>query len=119
MAIYEEQVKSGGLFNSSTEPCLVLCHPEHREDYFSFCIRVKRLGRYAFVSIKDFGKSKQMTKANISENMKNDRKGKKMSYIVGSMLGQAIRTIGSNKEQLENETNYYQCLSDIFDEIVS
>gem|GEM_PF-3687889 len=42
-----------------------------------------------------------------------------MSYIVGSMLGQAIRTIGSNKEQLENETNYYQCLSDIFDEIVS
>ena len=29
-------------------------HPEHERDYFKFCIRVKRQGTYAFVTINDF-----------------------------------------------------------------
>ena len=60
VAFYSDQVKSGGLFNSSVEDCIVMYHPEHQNDYFKFCIRVGRQGTYAFVSVNDFGQSKQM-----------------------------------------------------------
>jgi hypothetical protein len=94
-------------------------HPEHATDYFRFCIRVKRQGIYAFVYINDFGKSSQMAKADRAEFAKADRKGKTMSYKIGSMIGQGIANIGKSKQKLEEEQMYYQCISDIFDEIVS
>ena len=119
VAFRGDQVKSGGLFNSSVEDCLVMYHPEHERDYFKFCIRVKRQGVYAFVSINDFGQSKQMNKAGYAESYKADRKGQSMSYKVGSMIGQGIMTIGKSKAKLEEEHMYYQCVFDIFDEIVS
>ena len=119
VAFRGDQVKSGGLFNSSVEDCLVMYHPEYERDYFKFCIRVKRQGVYAFVSINDFGKSKQMNKAIYAESYKADRKGQPMSYKVGSMIGQGIMTLGRSKAKLEEEQNYYQCVFDIFDEIVS
>lgn len=119
VAFASDQVKSGGLFNSSLEDCIVMYHPEHERDYFKFCIRVRKQGIYAFVSINDFGQSKQMKKANTAEFMKEDRAGKDMSYKIGSLIGQGLRTIGSSKMKLEQENNYYQCIFDIFDEIVS
>ena len=94
-------------------------HPEHERDYFKFCIRVKRQGVYAFVMVNDFGQSKQMNKANTAEFMKQDRKGQSMSYKVGSMIGQGLRTLGKSSQKLEEENMYYQCVFDIFDEIVS
>ena len=35
------------------------------------------------------------------------------------MIGQGIMTIGKSKAKLEEENMYYQCVFDIFDEIVS
>lgn len=119
VAFRGDQVKSGGLFNSSVEDCVVMYHPEHERDYFKFCIRVKRQGSYAFVMVNDFGQSKQMNKANTAEFMKQDRKGQSMSYKVGSMIGQGLRTLGKSSQKLEEENMYYQCVLDIFDEIVS
>lgn len=119
VAFNNEQVKSGGLFNSTTEDCLVLYHPEHQNNYFKFCVRIKRQGAYAFVMINDFGQSKQMAKVNTAEFMKADRKGKDLGYKVASHIGQSIRSVGANKQKLEDENNYYQCIYDIFDEIVS
>lgn len=110
VAFASDQVKSGGLFNSSVEDCIVMYHPEHERDYFKFCIRVRKQGIYAFVSINDFGQSKQMKKANTAEFMKEDRAGKDMSYKIGSLIGQGLRTIGSSKMKLEQENNYYQCI---------
>lgn len=119
VAFYAEQVKSGGLFNSTVEDCIVMYHPEHQNDYFKFCIRVGRQGSYAFVSVNDFGQSKQMAKANRAEFAKEDRKGKAMSYKVGSMLSEGIMNIGKSKQKLEEEQMYYQCVFDIFDEIIA
>lgn len=119
VAFYAEQVKSGGLFNSSVEDCIVMYHPEHQNDYFKFCIRVGRQGTYAFVSVNDFGQSKQMAKADRAEFAKQDRKGKSMSYKVGSMIGSGIANIGKSKQKLEEEQMYYQCVFDIFDEIIA
>lgn len=119
VAFYDEQVKSGGLFNSAVEDCIVLYHPEHRNDYFKFCIRVGRQGTYAFVSVNDFGQSKQMAKAERAEFAKQDRKGKPMSYKMGSIIGAGIANIGKSKQKLEEEQMYYQCVFDIFDEIIA
>lgn len=119
VAFYSDQVKSGGLFNKSIEDCIVMYHPEHQYDYFKFCIRVQHQGAYAFVSANDFGTSKQMKKAGQAEAYKADRKGKSMSYKVGSLIGQGITSIGRSKSKLEEEQNYYACVMDMFDEIVS
>lgn len=84
VAFYTDQVKSGGMFNKTIEDCIVLYHPEHQYDYFKICVRVSHQGSYAFVSAMDFGTSKQMKKAGQAEAYRADRKGKSMSYKVGS-----------------------------------
>ncbi len=119
VAFYVDQVKSGGLFNRTVEDCIVLYHPDHQNDYFKICIRVNHQGSYAFVSAMDFGTSKQMKKAGQAEAYKESRKGQSLSFKVGSLIGQGITSIGMNKSKLEEEQNYYACIIDIFDEIVS
>lgn len=114
-----DQVKSGGIFNRTIEECIVLYHPEHRTDYYNICIRVKHQGNNVFVSAMDFGTSRQMKKEDLSKMYKADRRGKSISYKVGSMIGQGVRTIGRSKSKLEEEQNYYACIVDILDEIVS
>ena len=116
---YEDQVKSGGIFNKTIENCIVLYHPEHQYDYFKFCIRIATEGSYAFISCNDFGQSKQMNKADRVEAYKEDRRGKSMSYKVGSIIGQGISSIGKSKQKLEEEQNYYNCISDILDDVIS
>lgn len=119
VAFYSEQVKAGGFFNSTVEDCIVVYHPDHQNDYFKFCIRVSHQGTYAFVTVNDFGQSKQIGKAAHAEAAKEDRKGKSMSYKVGSMIGSGIATLGRNKQKLEEEQMYYHCISDIFDDLMS
>lgn len=117
VAFYDDQVKSGGLFNSSVEDCIVMYHPDHERDYFKFCIRAGRQGSYAFVSVNNFGESKQIAKANYAESAYAERQGKSLGHKIGSMIDEGIMTIGKNKQKLEEEQMYYQCIRDIFDEI--
>lgn len=119
VAFYTDQVKSGGLFNKQIEDCIVMYHPEHQNDYFKFCIRVGRQGSYAFVSVNDFGSSKQMDKFVRAEFAKQDRKGKDMSYKIGSMIGSGIRNIGKSKQKLEEEQNYYGAVEYILDQVIA
>lgn len=119
VAFRSDEVKSGGFLNTSLEDCLVMYHPEHPDDYFKICFRVAHQGHYAFISINDFGQSKQVSKANRAEFAKQDRRGKTMSYKVGSMLSQGIMNIGMNKQKLEEEQMYYSCLCDLLDEVFS
>ena len=119
IAAYTDQVKSGNILNKSIEDCIVLYHPEHRSDYFKFCVRVKHQGNYAFVSIMDFGTSKQMKKAGQTEAYKESRQGQSLSFKIGSLIGQGLVSIGKSKTKLEEEQNYYTCITDIFDEIIA
>lgn len=114
-----DEVKSGGLFNSQVDDCLVLYHPDHPNDYYRFCITVRKQGTMAFIAVNDFGNSKQLKKINTQEFMKQDRKGKQMSYKVGSMIGQSLRTLGMDKNAIAYEQNYYSALVSIFDELIS
>ena len=119
IATYTDQVKSGSILNKTIEDCVVLYHPEHRSDYFKFCVRVNHQGNYAFVSVMDFGTSKQMKKESQTEAYRQSRKGQSMSFKMGSLIGQGLTSIGKSKSKLEEEQNYYTCITDIFDEIIS
>lgn len=119
VAFTPDKVKSGGLFNSVVDDCLIMYHPKHKNDYIKFCIRVKYQGSYAYVYINAYGQSKQGAKAAIAEEGKADRRGKSLSYQLGSVIGEGLLTMGKNKAKLEEERMFYQCVFDIFDEIVS
>lgn len=117
IAFYNDQVQSGGVFNRTLEDCIVLYHPEHQSDYYKLCIRVSYQGVAAFVSIMDFGVSKQMKKDAQRTAYKESRKGQPLSFKVGSLIGQAVTSIGRNQSALEEEQRYYTCLTAILNEV--
>lgn len=119
LAFYADDVKSGGIFNKTIENCLVMYHPEHRRDYYLFCIRVQREGNMTFVAVNDFGESKQMDKFARAEFAKEDRAGKSTSYKIGSMLGSVIANSGRNKQKLEAEQNYYDSIQYLLDQVIA
>jgi len=119
IAFYEDQVKSGGIFNRVIEDCLVMYHPEHRYDYFTFCIRVQREGPLTLIAVNDFGSSKQMDKFARAENARLDRQGKDLSYQIGSLIGSGLRNIGKSKQKLEEEQNYYAAVEYLLDQVIS
>ncbi len=114
-----DKVKSGGLFNSEVEDCLVLYHPEHPSDYFRFAIRVKRQGVMAFVTVNDYGNSSQMAKYARSEANKEARKGQSLSFKLGNAVSSGLMNMGKNRSKLEQEQMYYDALIAIFDEMIS
>lgn len=126
VAFRNEQVKSGGLFNSTAEDCLVMYHPEHMKDYLQFCIRVQHQGIYAIVSVKRCGQSKQLDKAYRSEIAKQSVKDyvhakddMATGQAVGRMIGGALGSIGKNKKKLDEEKAYYDYVDTIFDDVLS
>ena len=121
-----EQVKSGGLFNSSVENCIVMYHPEHEKDYFKFCIRVNYQSDISILSVDTFGQSKQMDKAyrcDIAKQGVKDYFRAKDDYATGQAIGKAIGgalgAIGKSKKKLEEDEGYYSSISAILDEVVS
>lgn len=58
---YDDKVHSGGLFGKN-QPCKVMFHPDHKNDYFKFCIRIGTQGANSFIEINDFGKSKNFAR---------------------------------------------------------
>lgn len=121
VAFWEDEIKYGGLFGD-TEPCLVLCHPEHEKDYFKFCIKLKHQGNYAFISVFEFGQSTQMGNAGSKEYLKEAFSRGDGWEIGGALIGTAIRRLtkgGSNKKKLEEEEMWYSTISDIFDAVIS
>lgn len=127
VAFQSEEVNTGGTLTPHIEPCVVMYHPDHRWDYFQFCIRISREGAYTFISINNFGQSRQMKKMDKIESYRANRKGQGWGLVfhpavtigsmVGSAVGQGITSIGVNKHELEEEQKYYQCIIDILDEI--
>lgn len=110
-----DEVKSGGLFNKVVESCLVVYHPEHRKDYFNFCIRVSHEGNRAYVYFSQFGESAQIKKENIADANREARRGQSLAFKMGNMVASGLRTMGRNKAKLEAEQRYYSELSDLFE----
>ena len=132
ISFYNDQIKTGGMLNSNTVDCLVLYHPEHRNDYFKIAISIRYEGTMAYVSTRDFGESKNMKKLNARAVAGNALKqgwkdaGKEgnwspgmsmMSGAIGSAVG-ALRSLGGSKAKQEEENRYYSSLLQILEEVI-
>ena len=124
IAFYKDQVKFGNLFSSSIEDCIVLHHPEHRNDYICTVMRVTYQGKYAFLNLNDYGQSKMAVKVYAAtegrKEAKEERRGLPMSERIGAAIGAGIvngvMSIGANKKKFEEEQNWYTIVDDIINE---
>lgn len=98
-----DTAKFGGLFNSSTQDCLIIRNKDHLDDYFHHCVVCTRTGRTSTLELKYFGGSKLIGQANKTE----ERKGS----FRGMLMNSVFRV---NEEALDAEYEYYQLLTDIF-----
>lgn len=122
VAFKADQIKYGGLIGGSVVDCIVLYHPEHEKDYFNLAIQVKHQGNYAFISVNDFGTSKLLGNEGSHEFLMDTLKHGSGSEKVGALVGAGIRRMvkgGRNTQKLEEEQNWYNMVSDIFDEIIA
>lgn len=118
VAFEKDQVKGGTLLKSTVDDCLVLFHPEHRNEFFKFCIRVRKQGTYAFISVNDFGESKHLGAAMGLEANKEAMQGHELSERIGASIGRGIRGLFVDKEKVAIEQMWLQCVQDIFDEVI-
>jgi len=121
MSFATDRVQIGGLIGSllgnGIEDCLVVSHPQHSHDYCKYVIRVKHEGTYAFVFFQGTGTSKQLKKEAVIENYKQLRRGKTLSYKMGSMAGQLLTSIGRSTQKQEAEKNWYTMVNDAFNSL--
>lgn len=118
LSIREDQVKAGGMFNSSVQDCIVLYHPKHEKDYFNFCIRVRRQGRYCFMSTDVFGVSKMLGKEQNAAGALSGASGAQSGGDLFFAALKGIMSLGHNKQKLEEEKFYYSCLTDIIKRVL-
>ncbi len=125
VAFYADQIKYGGLIGGSTEDCVVLYHPQHENDYFKVAITVQYQGKFALVTVNDFGSSTQLGNQGSKEMLKEAFKfgsGVATSEKVGMLIGAGARRLlkgGVDQKKLREEQDWYQFVSEAFDEIVA
>lgn len=110
ISITEDQVKSGGVFNSSVDECLVITNNEHPTDYFKYCITMRRQGKIATVIMNVFGTSKLTYKQSRAEE-------RKKSGSISGMIMNAF--LGPNETDVKNEYDYYDMIENLFDDLLS
>lgn len=131
VAFYDEQIKKGGMLNFSAMDCLVVYHPDHRNDYFKFAISVEN----SIISISEFGESKNQKKLNSRQDAgatvkagwnqanKNAERGVSVGGVLttGVLVGgtKMLMSLGGSKQKQQVENEYYSLLRSIFSEIFS
>ena len=88
-----DEVKSGGLFSTSSLPCLVIINSEHKSNYYYIVIVLSKQGAVGVLNFYLTGYSKNATKLEFSEGMAKNR----------------IR-IPVNQHKIQDEQNYYNIL---------
>lgn len=131
VTIADDQLKVGGLLNSETRPCLLVCHPEHIKDYFKFVISLHQNSGMTFINCDTYGTSKNMNKlaarkaagAAMKQGFKNSLKegnwSPGMSLTAGALVSgaKALQSLGGSKAKKEAEQNYYDAIMSIFEEL--
>lgn len=130
VAFYDEQIKMGGMMNSSVADCFVVYHPDNRSTYIKFAVLVEN----SVVSIFDFGESKNQKKldarqgagASIKAGLKQANKNAEKGAMVGGALAMGalaggvrmLKSFGGSKTKQQAEQEYYSILISIFDEVI-
>lgn len=116
----EDQIQSGGLFSKTVQDCMTMFHPEHPNDYFRNAFTVRNQGNMYYVSVYYYGTSKQIKSAAVAANAKDSLThgllGGGGALAVGGAIVGGLRSLGGNKQKLQEEQDYYHALARVFDE---
>lgn len=125
LEISMDQVKSGGMFNSEIQDCLVLFNPQHKKEYIQYVVTIRRQGTMAFVSVDNYGTSKNATKLSFGNNAGADFKTaifskneNESAIALGRAIGGALRSIGGSKSKVQEEQMWYGAMAQIIEDIV-
>ena len=126
VAFKMDEVVAGKKRTDGVEECLLIYHPEHEKDYVNFCIRIKMQGTYAFVSVHEYGKSKLLVRDKMigGASMGAAVGGLLSASVAGAIVGVAAgnllkKKVSPDQMKVEDEKNYYVCIGDILDEVIS
>ncbi|MBQ3237109.1 MAG: hypothetical protein IJA92_06220 [Oscillospiraceae bacterium] len=134
---------SNGLFSDNT-PCLICYHPEHKNDYFYYVIHVSPQGKGCLVHIGSSGKSRLIKNEEYLQNahifngsglngmvsggFRGGTTG--AAFAVGSIIGGTVGagaralkkgflSLTTNKQDLQNEQDWYDNVMYVFGEVFS
>lgn len=107
--IADDKVKYGGMFNSTTEDCIVITNTEHETDYFWYVITAKKQAQVMVSEMFYYGQSKLTGRANATEQRKQS------GTLRGLLMNAAF---GVNENDLNAEYDYYQTLHEIYNSIL-
>lgn len=99
--IKNDEIKSGGLFNSSKTPCIVIYNSNHQKDYIKYCITAQKQGVTTIVTTFTWGYSELRAKEMVAQH-------KRESSVLGNIFSK-----GASKTQMIEENFYYQTLEEI------
>lgn len=142
-AVEDATLYGGGLF-SKEESCLALVNPQHRNDYFKFCILRKDSGKTCVVDVYSFGQSKNIKHEDFAANT-HVFDGSGVAGTVGGMLtggaigagfaigsavtgvakagfkavAKGINALMRDPEALEEENAWYSAVYSIFNEVIA
>lgn len=105
--IKNDEIKSGGLFNSSKTPCIVIYNSNHQKDYIKYCITAQKQGAITIVTTFTWGYSELRAKEIYAEE-------KRKSSVMGMMFAK-----GPSKQKMIEENFYYQTLEEIITAVFS
>ena len=106
ISILEDQIKSGGLFRSQIEDCLILTNTDHSKDYFKYCITLKKQGKMATVNMQYYGMSLLGWEKDKAEKRRDTFSGTIMNLVKGN-----------NEVGYAAENEYYDMLEMLFREV--
>jgi len=94
------EITSSRAGSIAIEDCLVVYHPEHRQDYMSIVFRIRREADTAYISKNEYGTSLRLKSTDILNE--------------ASKLRNPLRMIIEDDKELEAEKRYYLALRSIF-----
>lgn len=103
-----DEVKSGGMFNSTTEDCIVITNKNFEKDYYKFVVIMRTTGKVLIVEPYYFGISSMALKMDMAEQRSHSIKGSLFNAIAGP-----------NQTKWQEETDYYGLVQTLLQEVFS
>ena len=108
-----DELKIGGMFNSSIEKVLVVTNADHPSDYFQYVFMLGKQGTFTLFNVYVAGQSKLIKKENIRQTNANN------AGLVGLVSMNIAHKIHNNDAALAEEQGYYLIFEqDILSKIV-
>ena len=127
---FEDEKLTGALTND----CLVLCHPNHKKDYFKWVFYIARQGTMAVVYVTTTGTSKNSKSLNLrgdagaalksnwitAMDMAKNGSPVGMKIVSGGVaaLAKGLLSLGGSKAKAQEEEMWYGAVAGIISEVI-